>query len=662
MPRRFAITVGVNRYDFLPHQGLCYAERDAVRMRDLLTERLGFEKVLFFGDPLDGSGKRESLPTLANLLTALDRVAKQVRLQPADSFWFFFSGHGAREGGYDYLLPSDGNPDLLQRTAISTDSVMRGLRECGAGQVVMILDACRNVLGGGKSVGGVGRDTENLARQQGIISLFSCAPEQISWELEALEQGAFTQALLEKLGESRGLAGLTVQGLDEFLRQRVPELNRLHRKQSQNPYVIAEPSWRYLQPILPGLVEPKPEPEPDPNPVSDLRDLKAQASDAFHDGDLEWAERLYEQIVEIAEDPRDRKRALDAIRGILQRRAALGQGGVQAEPETVGTKAAQTPSSQSSVETIQSQALDAARRRLAYEESRSQELDLQKPLILQLRPTQGGAVVPLELLPIPGGTFWMGQTEAEMRQLKQEAGEEKYQKFFARELPRHRVTVPPFWMGRYPVTQAQYEAVMGNNPATQYKSKFVGPDQPVVGVTWNEAVAFCQKLTQLCREDLQGGEILLPTEAQWEYACRAGTETAFYLGDRLEPHQANFDGNYTYNGSKKGEYRQVTTLMGSFPANGWGLQDMHGNVWEWCRDEFYESYAEKPEALKQDGSIAWESYNSNVLDDDRASQNRVLRGGSWLDIPWFCRSAVRIHSSPGNRDSYNGFRLACSPR
>ncbi|MGA1284049.1 MAG: SUMF1/EgtB/PvdO family nonheme iron enzyme [Prochlorothrix sp.] len=296
--------------------------------------------------------------------------------------------------------------------------------------------------------------------------------------------------------------------------------------------------------------------------------------------------------------------------------------------------------------------------------------------VLQVKPVRGGARVPLELLPIRGGTFWMGQTEAETRQLKRELGD-NYQKWqLDRELPRHRVTVPPFWIGRYPVTQAQYKAVMGKNPTEgkawvydgkewkpnqQIPAKFLGEDKPVVGVSWEDAVAFCQNLTEQCREELRGGKIVLPTEAQWEYACRAGTETAFYFGDRLEPHQANFDGNYTYNGSKKGEYRAVTTAVGSFPANAWGLQDMHGNVWEWCWDEYHESYAGKPEALKQDGSIAWSS-DSNVLGDDRLGQNRVLRGGSWYLDAGYCRSALRLRWPRGYSNFSRGFRVLLSSR
>ncbi|MEB3164094.1 MAG: formylglycine-generating enzyme family protein, partial [Prochlorothrix sp.] len=381
-------------------------------------------------------------------------------------------------------------------------------------------------------------------------------------------------------------------------------------------------------------------------------DLKAQASDALHDGDLEGAKALYQQIlVHGAADSQDRLRAANAIASIAVQ---------QAQPTTASTATAKdvSPAPQAPPQPL-------------------------KPITLRLQPQKRGFFgkqpdpVKLELLPIPGGTFWMGQTEAEMRQLKQEAGEEKYQKFFARELPRHQVTVPPFWMGRYPVTQAQYEAVMGENPVKgkafcwtgkewemqQIPAKFLGEDRPVVGVNWDQAVAFCQKLTELCREQLQGGKIVLPTEAQWEFACRAGTETAFYFGDRLEPHQANYGCNQSYNGSKTADWKQVTTSVGSFPANAWGLQDMHGNVWEWCQDHYYEDYQKKPKACQDNGSIAWTHEFSAILlySDEISKETRLLRGGSWYDHPVDCRSAHRNFFPPLPRSSSVGLRVVCCP-
>ncbi len=411
------------------------------------------------------------------------------------------------------------------------------------------------------------------------------------------------------------------------------------------------------------------------------RELEQQRRDKERQEEAERQQKLEREEAERRQREEERRKAEEAQEQLRQESERLRLEQEQLRQETLRLQAEVERRQREAEE--QQQRAEVERRQRAAEEQQQREREVQrkraqaeeqrravlsKPIVVRIQPPKRGLFgkqpdpVKLELLPIPGGTFWMGQTEAETRHLKQECTEEQYQKLFANELPRHRVTVPPFWMGRYPVTQAQYEAVMGNNPATQYKSKFVGPDQPVVGVNWDQAIAFCQKLTELCREQLQGGKIVLPTEAQWEYACRAGTETAFYFGDRLEPHQANFDGNFTYNGSKKGEYRQVTTPVGSFPANAWGLQDLHGNVWEWCQDEFHESYAEKPEALKRDGSIPWEDSNSNVLDDDRSGQIRVLRGGSWSNYPRYCRSADR---DGGARDYFynlRGFRLVLASR
>ena len=188
---------------------------------------------------------------------------------------------------------------------------------------------------------------------------------------------------------------------------------------------------------------------------------------------------------------------------------------------------------------------------------------------------------------------------------------------------------------------------MGENPATQYDDKLVAPDKPVVGVSWDQAVAFCEAVSKLT----EGYRVRLPSEAEWEYACRAGTETAFYFGDRLTPDQANFDGNYTYNGSTKGEYREVTTAVGQFPANAWGLYDMHGNVWEWCQDDWHENYINAP----ADGSASTEQYTRTTA--------RIVRGGSWIDLPWLCRSASRNWLTLDSRFDHFGFRVCClAPR
>jgi formylglycine-generating enzyme required for sulfatase activity len=153
----------------------------------------------------------------------------------------------------------------------------------------------------------------------------------------------------------------------------------------------------------------------------------------------------------------------------------------------------------------------------------------------------------------------------------------------------------------------------------------------------------------------------LPSEAEWEYACRAGTTTPFHFGEILSPEVANYDGNYSYNGSPKGKYRQETTEVGQFPANAWGLHDMHGNVWEWCEDDWHNSYKGAP----TDGS-AWLNENrteTGTVDNDAQQENRtkskLLRGGSWFDYPGFCRAAYRYLNSRAPRGNAVGFRVVC---
>jgi eukaryotic-like serine/threonine-protein kinase len=227
------------------------------------------------------------------------------------------------------------------------------------------------------------------------------------------------------------------------------------------------------------------------------------------------------------------------------------------------------------------------------------------PQVLTLSLSKGKT---LELVKIPAGSFMMGSNEYEDKK------------------PPHRVTLQEYWMGKYPVTQGQYEAVMGKNP-----SYFKGANHPVERVSWGDAVAFCQKLSEMT-----GQRVSLPSEAQWEYACRAGSTGQYCFGD---------------DESKLGEYAWFnrnsdgkTHPVGQKKANAWGLYDMHGNVWEWCADIWHENYKGAPE----DGS-AWVEGGKSFL--------RVLRGGSWYFSPRDCRSANRDWFFPEYGFDFNGFRL-----
>jgi len=261
-----------------------------------------------------------------------------------------------------------------------------------------------------------------------------------------------------------------------------------------------------------------------------------------------------------------------------------------------------------------------------------------------------GNGITLDMVAIPGGQFQMGSNEYDF------------------EKPIHAVTIAPFYMGRYPVTQAQWQEIAAL-PKIELKlnpdpANFKGAKRPIEQVSWDEAVEFCARLSQKA-----GKRYRLPTEAEWEYACRAGTLTPFYFGETITTDLANYRGTnwksgYTtypgnYGDGPKGTYREQTTDVGSFPANAFGLYDMHGNVWEWCTDQWYSSYASKPDKLKQDGAIAWTQETTGIAPKADETECRLLRGGYWSDPPVLCRSACRYRHWRGYLLNYIGFRVVC---
>ncbi|MDB9460599.1 SUMF1/EgtB/PvdO family nonheme iron enzyme [Dolichospermum circinale CS-545/17] len=232
-----------------------------------------------------------------------------------------------------------------------------------------------------------------------------------------------------------------------------------------------------------------------------------------------------------------------------------------------------------------------------------------------------GKGVILEMVAIPGGKFLMGSPEG--------VG-------YDRERPQHQVTIQPFYMGKYPVTQAQWERV-ADLPKVKIDlrskpSHFQGANLPVENVSWHDAQEFCARLSKAT-----GKLYRLPSEAEWEYACRANTTTPYYFGDTITTDLVNH----------RNKYGQ-TTEVGKFPPNAFGLYDMHGNVWEWCEDGWHENYINAP--IWPNSSIAWMSNNNN----------RVLRGGQWYLNPSYCRSASRSYNSGDRRNKDNGFRLVVS--
>ncbi|MFO0876153.1 MAG: SUMF1/EgtB/PvdO family nonheme iron enzyme [Gemmataceae bacterium] len=217
---------------------------------------------------------------------------------------------------------------------------------------------------------------------------------------------------------------------------------------------------------------------------------------------------------------------------------------------------------------------------------------------------------------IQPGTFWYGSPADEAMR-----GDDE-------ELQALRDLDHAFYLAIHPVTQKEYEAVMKKNPSHFQRKQGGGPAHPVEQVSWNDAVAFCQKLSALADEKKAGRVYRLPDEAEWECACRAGTNKVFAFGASLSSAQANFDGTRPYGGAAAGPFREVTTKVGSFDPNALGLYDMHGNVWEWCADRY------------------------------GASQQRVVRGGSWNNSGHLCRCARRHKYAPEFTSENVGFRVA----
>ncbi len=598
MGKNWAIAIGINQYRNL--QPLDYARRDAEAMQAFFQQELGIQTVYHFSDdappiPQDYGLDQDASPTYGTLRRFFRARFEQPFLQPGDNLWFFFAGHGKRHEDRDYLMPMDADPGDVadQSTWIPLSFITDRLRRSGADNIVMLIDACRS--GEGRRDGlGFGQE-----KQQGVITLFACSPWESSYEIAELEQGAFTHALLESLSlEGEGNCA-TVERLYQRLRQTVPQITQHYKRVQQTPYGVVEPPTKYHLILLPRKAN-----------LTDIVTLKNDALNAEVRQDFKLAKQLWIRVLAVSYADHD---AIAAIE-----RLAL-------------TSATSPPSSPSlptfafAVITVDAQGRETNRRpgQAAY-----------------FTEDLGNGVL-LDLVSIPTGEFQMGSPESEAERASDES-------------PQHQVKIPGFWMGKYAVTQAQWQVVASqqkvNCDLNPDPSHFKGDSRPVEQVSWNEAVEFCDRLSRFVESRLSrqtGRAYRLPTESEWEYACRAVTTTPFHFGETITSDLANYDGNSPYGAAPKGLYRELTTPVGSFPPNAFGLYDMHGNVWEWCLDHWHENYQGAP----MDGS-AW------IMGGN--SDRRLLRGGSWYNDPRLCRSASRYYSSPDNRSYTFGFRVICS--
>ena len=602
MGRNWAIAIGINKYDNL--QNLNYAQRDAEAMKDWFEQSAKFDQVfLFTEDSADIANNPpiSTKPTFGRLRRFFRVNFEKPLLSAGDNLWFFFAGHGQRDADRDYLMLSDSDPGDVENSALSVSWITERLRRWGADNVVLFLDACRN--SGARD--GIGIGTE---KQPGVITFYACRPNQQSYEIEQLNHGSFTHSLLESLQIQGEGNCATVERLYQRLRHRVSEINRKYQKPWQSPYAVIEPATKFHLILLPDYAT-----------LADISQLKLDAYQAEVTNDWELARQLWIRV-NVAARGSDMQ-AIEAFSRIAQKSRNLSA--VIPTPETPNQSRGEEIKT---IETlpIQETKLKVFQFEVITVNFRGEEVKREQGKAEYFTEDLGNGVT-LEMVSIPGGSFKMGSSPEEQGVTDEE--------------PQHTVNVAAFFMGKFEVTQEQYQQVMGKNP-----SRFRGNKRPVEQVSWNNAVEFCKKLSEKT-----GRTYRLPSEAEWEYACRAGTTTLFHFGETITTDLANYDGNDNdiYPSASRGKYRQETTEVGKFPPNNFGLHDMHGNVRELCQDTQHEDYNGAPK-----DSRAWIDNNNHSC---------TLRGGSWTDYPFSCRSASRFGDA--SRDSnyfYFGFRVVCA--
>jgi len=617
--KKHALIVGVEDYRDRMISHLLFARADALALGEQLRSRCGFDQVVVLAGQAG-----EAVPDLHNVLGALDDLAGD--LHDDDLFLFFFAGHGVEIGGRPYLLTREARLNYPGIGALDLELLKQAFARMPARWRVLLLDACRNSPDAGRGdssnlmAHSLARDVQAVLRAQPRAAittalLSACRPGQRAYEWPAKGHGVFTHFLLSGLsGAAWSGTTLEFKALAGYVQREVARWSSATAApQPQEPWYQEE---GLAAPILlaggqgPGVAAPPPG-----APATSARAGRIVI--------------LEEPALHVETMPSGATVSMDGRRvGKAPVKLTLASGVYRIRAEKEGYRPWErrirfdaTGDAQLRIELEERPRLVEAFFPMTTAEAREVQRAAAEALGLPLNAELDlGRGVKLKLALIPAGTFLMGSPEDEKEREDNEG-------------PQHEVTIcRPFYMGTYQVTQEQYKAVTGEAP-----SKFKGKTNPVECVSWDDAVAFCEAVSQKT-----GKTVRLPTEAEWEYACRAGTATPFYFGETISTDQANYDGNFTYGRGRKGKYREKTTPVGSFPPNAWGLYDMHGNVLDWCADSWHNSYDGAP----VDGT-AWEG----------ADTARVLRGGGWYNNPRDCRSADRHGAAPVNRYRTIGFRV-----
>ncbi|CEJ45781.1 caspase, EACC1-associated type [Umezakia ovalisporum] len=578
-----------------------------------------------------------------------------------DLVLFYFSGHGVTDESGDFYFSTrqtqKNQNKLIPTTAVAATNVHSWMNKSKSKRLVVILDCCFSAaFAKGLTTKNSGTiDLEQYLGGEGRAILTASTSTQYAFESDGLDLSIYTHYLVEGIdtgvADQDGDGLIAVDELHQYAKSKVQEASPAMtpefypHKEGYRIFLAKspkdDPKLKYRQEVERRFNRGK-FTIPARHLLNLLRlelNLDPDVADAIeaevHQPYREYQRRLkeYEDTLTatIADEPNLSETTLKDLKDYQQHLGLRDEDVAPIQTLIIGQ-----PKSRPSVKHISKSIPQNPANEFEFD---IVTVDAQGELFnfcekqVELFTTEDlGNNVFLEMVAIPGGTFLMGSPENEPKRDQSES-------------PQHTVTIQPFFMGKFPVTQVQWSVVAAfdkvNIDLHPHPSKFKGANRPVECIAWDEAVEFCARLSQKTRKIYR-----LPSEAEWEYACRAGTTTAFYFGETITTELANYQSNYSYDCTPNAEYPGETTDVGEFPANAFGLYDIHGNVWEWCQDEWHENYNNAP----TDGT-PWLN--------DHDSELRCLRGGSWYDNIEICRSAYRGYAARHDPYINLGFRVVC---
>ena len=609
--KRHALFVGVDQYADGHIPNLSCAVSDATDLHGFFKYGAGYDRVELLQNP---AGKKEVLGAVRGLTAGLGS---------GDFFLFFFAGHGFRVGENHVLVCAK---DFYEDVKYEDDGLPLGQlkrRLLGAFNSALFLDACQSDILATRGGEGIAErdlslihEAQNGEMHGGALTIVtSCDAGQTAAELSAARHGLFTMAMLDLLKSAQG-AHTRIDLSDAFrvrLGRKMGEIAvRFGLPTNQRPRFscTGDSGFVLLEGANTETVQ-RVHPDPDFRRDANVEGSSSEVTEMF---------RMFARV----------KREREVIAKLSDEEKVMFAADIRAfEDDLAAAEEAKKCSAYDVAASLMTQALKTADALTAkIEDNRKREPKPGDEMTITL---PGGVPMTFCWCPATTSAAWKlisgGNDYFLMGSPTSEKGRSDLEM-------QHRVTLTQgFWMGKYEVTQRQWECVMDSNP-----SNFKGANRPVEKVSWSDCQNFIRKINAAGQVT-----VALPTEAQWEYACRAGTTTPFNFGSTLKGDKANCDGNYPYGTITQGPYRIKTRDVGSYASNDWGLYDMHGNVWEWCAD-LYGNYT---------GDVANPTGPASGM-------FRVDRGGSWSSYARGCRSASRDRSGPGDRYDNLGFRLVCS--